>query len=120
MKHLQICMFDRDFYLQQVTILHLDVKDLQRNVKDVKKNKSHFFQSSLIFQIYFFEIKKFSDFCRCNSHLMAVLTITNIDFFRRFIRTPEKTIENLPVAKCFLCNAEKVDEREVPFNELNF
>ena len=27
MKHLQICMFDSDFYLQQVWILHLDVKN---------------------------------------------------------------------------------------------
>ena len=26
MKHLQICMFDSDFYLHQVRILHLDVK----------------------------------------------------------------------------------------------
>ena len=26
MKNLQICMFDSDFYLQQVRILHLDVK----------------------------------------------------------------------------------------------
>ena len=26
MKHLQICMFNSDFYLQQVQILHLDVK----------------------------------------------------------------------------------------------
>ena len=35
MKRLQICMFDSDFYLQQVRILHLDVK-----VKNVQLRKS--------------------------------------------------------------------------------
>ena len=37
MKCLQICMFDSDFYLQQISILHLDVKvkNVQLRVKDV-------------------------------------------------------------------------------------
>ena len=38
MKRLQICMFDSDFYLQQVQILHLDVK-----VENVQLQKSFFF-----------------------------------------------------------------------------
>ena len=35
MKRLQICMLDSDFYLQQVRILHLDVK-----VENVQLQKS--------------------------------------------------------------------------------
>ena len=70
MKHLQICMFDSDFYLQQVQILHL-------------VSKFSNFQTST-----FSKLKKNQNFVDVTA-IWLFSTITTIAFFRRFIRTPK-------------------------------
>ena len=68
MKLLQICIFDSDFYLQQVRILHLDVKvkNVQLRISTssnlILKIKSRFSKFSNFLTKFFSKLKKFQNF----------------------------------------------------------
>ena len=81
--------------LRRLTFPLKNVKDLQRNVKDVLKSKSHFPKFSNFQISAFSKLKKFQNFVDVTA-ICLFLMIMTIAFFQCFIRTPIKQIQNKP------------------------
>ena len=99
MKRLQMCMFDSDFYLQQVRILHLECKRPSEKSKRRLKSKSHLLKFSYFQNNFFSKLKKFHNFIDVTA-IWLFSTIMTIAFFRRFIQTPKRVFLRLLTLAC--------------------
>ena len=89
MKRLQMCIFDSDFYLQQVRILHLECKRPSEKSKRRLKSKSHLLKFSYFQNNFFSKLKKFHNFIDVTA-IWLFSTIMTISFFNASYRDQQK------------------------------